>query len=277
MPLPIPSPVGAWKKILIATKDAVTAGVTYLSYEYIGEMQQAPSAAGGADADTWRKFVMKWEDTTSLDPADDQQLAIEVVNMTGGVVDNSWTEGDYMAVAGQLGTFMDGLVTTTCARLRCTRIDAYVRAYAPLPANYEPGQKVKHFVDSGPPVWNLAVNKTGTGGNDMAPQVCSTITEMTAARKHWGRNYMPTIGSASVDSRGRLLPATQTQLLTWWHALYEALSNAEYLPVVPSVFANSVPTHALQGITGVRIDDTLDVIRRRRFNNPSTVTQLPVE
>jgi len=272
----IPSPIGTWKKILIATKDTIAGGVTWLAYEFIGEINQAPVDEGGAEADTWRKFVIKFEDITSLDAADDQQLAIDVVNMTSGAVDNTWTEGDYQAVAGQLGTFLDNSAGHFVSRLKATRIDAYIRAYAPIPQNYVPGSRIKHFVDSGPPQWSLALNKGFAGGANTAPQACSTITEVTAARRHWGRNYMPTIASSMVDTSGRYSTVPMEAMLGYWVTLYEALMNAEYLPVVPTCVADNQPRHALQGVTALRIDDTLDVIRRRRFENPRQVLELPV-
>lgn len=261
--LPIPSPVGPWKKVLIYVKDTVISGVTYLAYEYAAEMDAASTEPGEAGADAWRKFTLKYENTLSNAAADDQYLSIEVVNLTGGQVDGSWTSGDYQAVQGVLGTLVDSLAGYITGYLTCTQLTAYARAFAPYGTTTSDG-KIKHFVDSGPPLFIHNWTKPSTGGQNAIPQACTTVTEMTATRAHWGRNFLPTLAPGNIGAGGRILTPVMQGILDAWDNAYTQLSNAEYLPVVPSTMANKVAAHTLQGVTGLRIDDVPDIQRRRR-------------
>jgi len=274
--LPIPSPVGKWKKILIAVKDTVVSGVTYLAYEFVGEMDAAGSDPDDPNASTWRRFVYTFEDTTSNDPADNQQVSFEIVNMTGGSVDGSWTDADYNGCHVYLHQIFTTLAATFASRYHLTKVEAYVRAFNAYGGTYTPGVYYKHFADSGAPAWMANLNTPMAGDGRAAAQACSSFTERTPSRRHWGRTYLPTLGIGAYDTNGRVRGPAVDAIASAVHLAYDTLMANDWIPVVVTTMANRVPTHALQGVTAISVDDVPDVIRRRRLKNNVHVAVAPL-
>ena len=265
----VPRPPGSlWKKAWQVTRDTVRGGVGYLTTDYLMEMNAAGVEEDDPPASSWRKFVAKWEDTTSIDTADDQFMSWEVYKQgADGTVDGDWNTGNYEYVCDRYAAIVAGIAPYTVSRLRCTEIAAYVRAYAPY-TEYQPGSYYRHFVDSGAPDFVRAMTQSGSGIGDMPPQVSSTVTEETSMRKHWGRTYLPTPSGTYFTGAGRLATTYVDTITALFHDQYVLLQEQDMVPCVASTMANQVPAHVLMSVTGVRADDVADVVRRRRFKHP---------
>lgn len=111
---------------------------------------------------------------------------------------------------------------------------------------------------------NIAGSAAGTRLPD---QVAASVTWRTASRKHWGRVYVPGISHSSLDALyGRptngWCDQTASNFRTFANAL---LSNTAATELV-------VYSHAHQAILSVdeiHCDNVPDVVRRRRFKQPS--------
>lgn len=264
-----PATLPPWAKVLYYVAETVAIGVGFLNFDFGAPMSSTGGAAGGPDPDTWRRFVLHFADNQSAEPADDQVFTVDVVNLTDGQVDSTWNQSDYDQAMYALGSFAAALRSHIVSRLVCDRISAYVMAFRPY-------SELKPFAESGPPEFVQAQAYAGAAGPNVGPQGCSTITEETPSRAHWGRIYSPTIGTTSIGNDGRLTGAARSALATALHDTYAALMTNQLYPVVPTTQVDKVPARTLQAVTGVRVDDVLDVHRSRRHKFAQNRTILPV-
>jgi len=258
-----------WAKVIYYIAESVLVGYTIAQYDYGSQAGPIGSVPGDLEAGSWRKFVMHYENTISGDAADDQYFSIDVVNITNGAVDGTWTDEDYDYVMQTLAGMCNALNSDVASYLTFKQVLAYIRAFNPY-SNSKP------FADSGPPDRILAANAPGAGQPNVAPQACTTITELTPSPKHWGRMYSPTLGVTSYGSSGRLSTATIDAIANNVHDRYETLMSAQYFPVVPTTQSDKQPARTLQTVTGVQVDDVPDVIRRRRHKNTLSKVTLPL-
>lgn len=204
----------------------------------------------------------------SGDTADVQQFGLELINITNGIPDSSWTPTDYDAVFAQLSTLASSVASHMQARLTITEIRAYTRAFRPY-------SDAKPFVDSGAPAAVHPLNVPGSNLGALPPQVSSTITEITPSRRHWGRTYLPTLADTDIGTNGRVTTTAQTALLNAWYSCYTNLQSVDFFPVVPTTMVEKRPTRTLQVVNNLRIDDVVDVIRRRRHASAIARLTLP--
>jgi len=274
LPQPPPS-LPAWARILYYVIE--TAIVTYAAtqYDYGAEIPAVGGDAADPTAGSWRRWVFHWANNSTLDAADDQAFTIDIVNITDGHLDGTWNDADYDYVSGILGGLASNIGPHVVTSLTCTELKAYITGYNPY-TNSKP------FAHSGAPdrVYPMAVQ--GGGGALMPPQACSTITEETPSRAHWGRFYTPTLGSASYASTGHLATAVVDALAQAAHDAYETLAQNQFLPVVATTTSGGSagvpgkPTRVLSGVTGIRVDNVGDVMRSRRLKNYTHRVVLPV-
>lgn len=266
---PIPAPLPPWARALLWISETLATGVIWQQFDHGAEFAPTQGEAGDPLAGTWRRFVWEWEDLVSLEPADTQMFSIDLANITGGQLDGSWTDADYTTVFNQLQTYTTQVALQTASRYKCTAIKAYIKAFNPYPVSSDPGDPFrKPFAPTGPPERIHVPNALGSGSATMPPQVCTTVTEITPSRAHWGRFYTPTIGATAITSSGRLLASAAQALATNTAVTYEALQQAEFFPVVPVTQSNKIPLRALQVVNAVQVDDVIDVQRRRRLKIP---------
>jgi hypothetical protein len=137
------------------------------------------------------------------------------------------------------------------------------------------------FPVSGPPVriTTPATPGTVTTATTQAPPQCAIdVSEHTRLRKHWGRFYLPAPAISAFAATGRLSSANVTMISTATVALYNGL-KADGFPVV--VYSRAKPERkAKSGATlppqparaylveELKVDDIIDVIRRRRYDKP---------
>jgi hypothetical protein len=131
-------------------------------------------------------------------------------------------------------------------------------------------------------------------GATCPPQISCTVTEETGSRRHWGRFYIPGIAVGALDTDGSLLDARANSIAQLAATLYDSWQSRGVTPIVLGSIApgqsltNIIPVPIIGGtfdrwigknqtdervrvafpVTRVRVDDVLDVQRRRRFESP---------
>lgn len=137
------------------------------------------------------------------------------------------------------------------------------------------------------PTVNSSANTVAT----CPPQVACSVTEMTVSRKHWGRFYLPSPPAAKLAADGSFTGSMVNGTSARIETLYDSWNTRGLTPIVlGSVKANYnlalLPPTSYLGeeftkyigknltesrllvgypITGLRVDDVPDIIRRRRF------------
>lgn len=126
------------------------------------------------------------------------------------------------------------------------------------------------LVKPGPP---FLVQPVGTAGTDaanarMPDQVALSITFRTASRKHWGRVYMGGLTSVSLADalKGHALASTVDLFSTAFQVLFNDLANDPRI-TYPVVW--SPKYRGALSVNELSVDDTFDVIRRRRAKTPT--------
>lgn len=272
----MPPTVGPWSKVLYFVARELGAALAYKAFDYGLEIFSASGDDPNVEGTEWRRFVTVAQNSDTQDRADDAMFSFDIVNLTGGVPDSSWTQGDYDIIGGQLVTFLQAVAPYMNTNYTFTEVAAYRRAFAPYPPAGVSLADTKHFVDSGPPEHIYPLGLSGTGGGQCASQSCSTLTEITAVRSHWGRLYLPPVGHLAVDPNGRLEAINLQRLVAGLETFFETIMGSQFFPVVPTTQIDKVANHTLQTVSAVAIDNTLDVIRRRRFKAPTTRVELPL-
>jgi hypothetical protein len=196
------------------------------------------------------------------------------VKLTGGVPSSDWLAADFNALVTAYQDWWQLLKVWYSSGLIYDAIKIYKAG-----PNIVPPQ---------PPVFSYdTVALPGTGGpNSHPPQVALSVTERAGQKKNWGRFYLPspaTASSTSISSStaaGR--PSTQfmTLVADATDALYETclgvnLPHVVYRPLLEEGRpheGNTVlperPANA-QTVDTLQVDDVYDVMRSRRWENPT--------
>lgn len=112
----------------------------------------------------------------------------------------------------------------------------------------------------------VTVASAGTNTSAMLPPQCSTtITEEITGRTHWGRFYLPGLASDSsvLTDDGRLAAGARAAINDAIAAAYQALNTGNIKPVVWTRIGTDPPS--VQEIIATRVDDIIDIQRRRRW------------
>src|SRR3954447_4679643 len=104
---PIPDPLNQWSKWMVELVDAATPGgkvaEVYRNFlTYVGFLK----AADAPDANVWMHVQMTGKDVGGIDPRNRFVTSMDIVNITGGAVDASWTTADFSAVSAQMSALM---------------------------------------------------------------------------------------------------------------------------------------------------------------------------
>lgn len=100
---------------------------------------------------------------------------------------------------------------------------------------------------------------TFVGSPNVPTQVACSVTEITSVRRRWGRFYLPYITADDINV-GRL-GSLQVDAIADAAAGFMTLSDPNWVPIV-----YGLPDPHVLPVTAVRVDNVLDVIRSRRFN-----------
>jgi len=249
-----PNPIPAWVKGAWHTLE------TTLVEPYVSLLQYIENLG---TSHSWMHVACHFRNTaTGAVVQDDQYCGFDILNITGGLPDYTWTTSDFTSVEGKLDTFWSGQAAAIPNWLTLVEYKWYVKSFNPM-------STTKPFAPHGPPVRITAKAITGSDSNYACAQQAATITKKTPWAKHWGRIYFPYgAGSVLVAAGGRLAGTNPTALATGMQTLNESLAASDYQMVVPSVMIDKAPSRQLLTVTSIQVDDILDVHRSRRPRNP---------
>jgi hypothetical protein len=137
---------------------------------------------------------------------------------------------------------------------------------------------------------------TATGTNALPPQSAISCTLETAERRRWGRFYMPITLTGTTTVAGRLTTANVDGIAGFLQTFMNNLKTAgnECVPIVYSrptnvppelvntvdprtgnkIFWSNPHPYTAMDVTGVRVDDVIDTVRRRRWEGSPYRKQL---
>lgn len=260
----LPNPTSGWKLVKFLLRKADTLIPPALAYLSVSAEREE------AVADPrWVRVVHVFQRATPTGTSEDfAQFKLDLVNITGGAIDNSWIASDVAAVEAALTTFWTTMRPEVCSIATLKERRYYAMGFNPT----DPGPGNRNasngsaFLNTGPPFNIVSVGSPGTGAGSMPYQVATSCTFKTAWAKHWGRAYVPNPWHTAglVDANGRLVAAHRTAVADAFHDLFDTLANGDFLAVVPVTDLDKQTFHGLLGVTQAVVDDVPDVIRRRR-------------
>jgi hypothetical protein len=244
-----------WKKWLV--KAGVEVGGAIASYLLTSLDYQGETAH---DAVQWRHVQLVTRRTAPSGLQEDVAVyGIDLLNLTGGDIDVTWTTGDYTTVQAAFDTYLTAIKPWRSGQALYDQLRIYGRAFNPAMDPKKP------FLDSGPPQYiSDPADVAGTGTGVLPYQVAMSVTERTALPGHWGRMYLPNLPANALDSVGRWTSTATSAVATYVGNLYATLQAAGFYPVVPVTQVNKSPAHGLLSVNQLSVDDIPDVIRSRR-------------
>lgn len=257
-PSPIPAPLPPWARTLLQVAPFIQAGLQeVLQYIHaINAVDQAPAAE-------WRHLQIVWERVGNAEAADRYVNSFDIVNITNGNVDSTWTDTDYNTVQTQVVGMIAAFQALQASGMRCKEVRYYRRQFNPVTFT-DP------FAPSGPPdrIFQVGTVGTGTGASTTA-QVAITHTEKTPYPRHWGRSYWPVPAAGVIGTDGYIVSSLIDTFAAQLGSHMQTLQAAEFFPVVPVTQIQKAPARALLQVNSIQVDNVADVIRRRR---PSVTT-----
>ena len=251
-PSPIPAPLPPWARALLQLSPLISAGLQF-ALEHIGTMNDNTQTTNSE----WRHVQCVFEPVGSTEVADRAITTFDIVNITGGTIDNSWTDQDYTDVEAQLTPLITGWCSHMQAGYRWIETNYYRRSFNPY-------MDERPFTKGGPPERKFPHLVVGSDTAAQARQIAFTTTDRTAYPRHWGRNYWPWPGGTQITSSGYITDA----LVDAWGAsvnnAYWQLAQKEFFVVTPVTQVDNVPTRGLLTTSSLQMDNVPDVVRRRR-------------
>lgn len=205
------------------------------------------------------------------------------IKVSGGAP-AAWNDAtDLAAIEADFTTFVAAI---RASWFPFTHSDQY-RWYKDGPAFYALNGDGTAYVPVGdnPAIRVTEVDVAGLAADSacLPPQVAMSVTEVTSARKHWGRFYLPQQSPGLLDATGLLKSSTITTVMTPAMVFYNA-RKAAGTPVC--VFCIPKPVrHTSSGsslvadlghayeVTALQMDDIPDIIRSRRYKSSVTKTR----
>lgn len=181
----------------------------------------------------------------------DAEMTSFYVAKTNPFASDTFDSGDLDHVRSAVSTMWSGLGHLFSADLQLLEVRYFMAG--PAFDHASPLLRLDHFGAA-----------SGSSGHSLPPQVASTLTFITASRKHWGRMYWPAPGAdqmaANGPSAGRFLLTFIQEMTAAFATLGGTLASNGLVPVVYSRTGGAALT-----ITALEMDDVPDVQRRRRF------------
>jgi hypothetical protein len=192
-----------------------------------------------------RRCILRWDRSAFSD--DIVQTHVDLVNVTAGALDDTWTSGDFTTVEGYLDTFWNAIK----AKYSPSLILSEYRWYRLGPGAVPPEPTVRVTPKS----------IAGTSATDsLPPQISPNVSLQTALRKRWGRIYLPAPVESMNAPTGNITQADVDTFATAANALETSLAGADFEWVVYSPTKQRAYT-----INRVVMDNVFDVQRSRRF------------
>lgn len=253
-PSPIPAPLPPWARALLQVLPFITAGLQE-ALQYIHAMNDNTQTTNSE----WRHVQCVFKPITSTETADNAITTFDVVNITGGTIDNSWTQADYDSVDSDIATLCTGWLAHMGTSYQHTERRYYRRSFNPMTVQ-EP------FTKAGPPEQIKGAASAGTATGSVLRQGSFTTTDRTTYARHWGRNYwpFPSLSGTTITGDGYITTALTDSWGQAVHDQYQNMMTKEFFPVVPVTQVSGVPTRGLLTLTELQMDNVPDVIRRRR-------------
>lgn len=250
----LPAPLPKWTKFLIRLGEAA-------GYVLLESLVDESTHADSREDLEWRRLVLQVTRTTPSGTEEDfAHCNFDIVNITGGQVDTSWIGTDFTTIEAFFDSWWDGIASLIDSSHTLSAYKWYRMRFR------EVMTPTHRFEDTGPPVRLQLKTKAGTWvGTPLPYQVAMSVTEKTGVPKHWGRFYMPGLGTNAIEAaHGRWTSVAYTTMADATAELYDDLAGADMFPVVPVTQVNKVLTGGLLGVNEIVVDDIPDVIRRRR-------------
>jgi hypothetical protein len=251
-PSPIPAPLPPWARALLQLEPFIQPFLLNF-VEHLAALKAADDPA----PDEWRHVQCIFRDPADDDTRNICVTTFDIVNITGGAVDSTWTTGDYDTVEFFLDAICANWATHMQPRFRLVEKRYYRKTFNPLVIE-------KPFPPGGPPVHISTTQHNGTATGNMPPQVAVTSTDKTPYRRHWGRNYWPAPAGITCDATGRIGTSVVDAFALTLQDQYAGMMQAEFFPVVPVTQVDKVPTRGLLTLSEIQVDNVFDVQRRRR-------------
>lgn len=251
-----PAPLPKWANVLLRALPFAWA----VAEDLVSSTHDASSVS---DVE-WRKVVLRWNRETPGSTVEDYaQISLHILNLTGGDIDTTWTTSDYTTCETALNEWLTSMNTVFSSKFTLVDYRWYSMRFA------SPMSELHRFDFSGPP---LRITVKGTpGGSTGAPlpyQNALSVTFDSGVPKHWGRVYLPGLTVSALDVDGRVSAAYTGLTSNAFAELFDDLYGAEFQPVVAVTQVNKVLAPALLTVKQVRVDDIVDVVRRRRPRTP---------
>lgn len=264
--LPLPWTKGAKWLVYTAVSPPITGAVAL--YDVIASSDENPPTE-------WRYLQWRFQRATPVGTEEDVAVfTMNIVNVTGGQNDPTWTAGDYTACEAAMAELWNTLRNFINTSHTLTRVDWYARSFNPaIPLGQDvrtnPGPGVKQpnrFNRAGPPVHITQYNQAGLGAATAEIyQAAMSVTLRTATRPHWGRIYLPGITSSEIGgTQGRFDTAPITAVANAFAEFQDDLAGQGFHLVVPVTQQQQLYAQGLNWVTEIAVDDIPDVIRRRR-------------
>lgn len=223
-----------------------SAGLTYLEQKGYINLLDEVDEQGGME---WRRLQCTFTRSTPTGTNEDVAVCtFDLVNFTDGVVDPTWTTGDYEAAEALFDTWWMAVRARTVTGTSFQSYRWYRRSF-PLSQQFGPPLRV-----TSDPVPGMV-----SAAETQPFQVACSVTEITPIPRSWGRFYLPGIGGDNLDNYGRWSSTCMDAIADATEALYEGLYTAQLVPCVPMAAAET-----LLNVQKIQVDDIPDVIRRRR-------------
>jgi hypothetical protein len=165
---------------------------------------------------------------------------------------DDWNAAAVAAVAARVTTWWNAIKP----RFASAVVLSEGRVYNGYDGDGSPGQ-----VDA-----SFALNLAGTGGGNMLPPQCAcSVTEElfeSHLRRHWGRFYLPNPAPTTVGSDGRYLFSFIEDVRNATVAWYNGMRVDGRAPIVWTSAAGGGAAE----VDGIRVDDIVDIQRRRRWD-----------
>lgn len=170
----------------------------------------------------------------------------DFVNITSGDPDSSWITADYQAVEARLRTFYAALAAYLPSTVSLREFRWHL---LPDPAEDTDAVRIA------PPSTPLSFTATAS----MPHQVACSITKVTSSRRHWGRFYLGPMSAALLNADGHLNSSNVDSIAAAANTLRAGLQADDFPMVVYDKARQQLFT-----VDGIRVDNTLDIQRRRR-------------
>lgn len=175
-----------------------------------------------------------------------------------------WNTGtDSTAIADTIAAAYAAFFTANSSRLATQLTLAELRFYFGYDGDFTVGE-----LD-----YLKSYSLTGADTSGMLPPQCAcTVTEILEAgdvdghsRRHWGRFYLPGMVQQSLTTDGRFTSTFVNGLANAAEILYDDTTTATLWPIVWVHTGSSTWGHAK--VTQIRVDDIVDIQRRRRYDS----------